>query len=53
MIRILLADDQALVRSGLRLILQSEPDFEVVGGEAKNGSGGNLAKIGDVGGVAI
>jgi DNA-binding NarL/FixJ family response regulator len=35
-IRILLADDEALVRSGLRLILQSEPDFEVVG-EAENG----------------
>jgi DNA-binding NarL/FixJ family response regulator len=35
-IRILLADDEALVRSGLRLILQSEPDFEVVG-EAEDG----------------
>jgi DNA-binding NarL/FixJ family response regulator len=36
LIRILLADDEALVRSGLRLILQSEPDFEVVG-EAEDG----------------
>ena len=36
MIRILLADDEALVRSGLRLILQSEPDIEVVG-EAQDG----------------
>jgi DNA-binding NarL/FixJ family response regulator len=35
-IRILLADDEALVRSGLRLILQSEPDIEVVG-EAADG----------------
>jgi DNA-binding NarL/FixJ family response regulator len=35
-IRILLADDEALVRSGLRLILQSEPGFEVVG-EAEDG----------------
>jgi DNA-binding NarL/FixJ family response regulator len=35
-IRILLADDEALVRSGLRLILQSEPDFDVVG-EAEDG----------------
>ena len=35
-IRILLADDEALVRSGLRLILQSEPDIEVVG-EAQDG----------------
>lgn len=36
MIRILLADDQTLLRQGLRIILASEPDFEVVG-EARNG----------------
>ena len=36
MIRILLADDQALVRAGFRLILDAEPDFEVVG-EAADG----------------
>jgi DNA-binding NarL/FixJ family response regulator len=30
MIRILLADDQALVRAGFRLILNAEPDLEVV-----------------------
>jgi DNA-binding NarL/FixJ family response regulator len=35
-IRILLADDQALVRAGFRLILNAEPDFEVVG-EASDG----------------
>ncbi len=35
-IRVLLADDEALVRTGLRLILESEPDLEVVG-EAANG----------------
>jgi DNA-binding NarL/FixJ family response regulator len=35
-IRVLLADDQALVRGGFRLILASEPDFEVVG-EAGDG----------------
>ncbi len=29
-IRIVLADDHAVVRSGLRLVLESEPDFEVV-----------------------
>jgi two-component system response regulator NreC len=29
-IRIVLADDHAVVRSGLRMVLESEPDFEVV-----------------------
>lgn len=36
-IRVLLADDQALVRSGFRIILESEPDIEVVG-EAEHGA---------------
>jgi DNA-binding NarL/FixJ family response regulator len=35
-IRILIADDQALVRTGFRMILDTEPDLEVVG-EAANG----------------
>jgi DNA-binding NarL/FixJ family response regulator len=35
-IRILVVDDEALVRSGFRLILQSEPGFDVVG-EAADG----------------
>jgi DNA-binding NarL/FixJ family response regulator len=35
-IRVVLADDQEMVRSGLRLILESEPDMEVVG-EAGDG----------------
>jgi two-component system response regulator NreC len=30
MIRIVIADDHAVVRSGLRLLLEAEPDFEVV-----------------------
>ena len=34
--RILIVDDQSLVRAGFRLILESEPDFEVVG-EAADG----------------
>ena len=36
MIRVLIADDQELVRAGFRLILQLEPDMEVVG-EAVDG----------------
>ena len=36
MIRVLLADDQALVRAGFRVLLQSAPDLEVAG-EAANG----------------
>jgi DNA-binding NarL/FixJ family response regulator len=35
-ITVLLADDQAMVRTGFRLILESEPDIKVVG-EAGNG----------------
>ena len=35
-IRVLLADDQAVVRYGLRLILESEPDLELAG-EASDG----------------
>jgi DNA-binding NarL/FixJ family response regulator len=36
MIRVLIADDQALVRTGFRVILDAEPDLEVVG-EAGDG----------------
>lgn len=36
MIRVLVADDQALIRGGLRMILADEPDMEVVG-EAADG----------------
>jgi DNA-binding NarL/FixJ family response regulator len=35
-IRILLADDHALVRQGTRRILEEHPDFEVIG-EAEDG----------------
>ena len=37
MIRILLADDQALVRGGFRMILDAEPDLEVVAEAADGG----------------
>jgi DNA-binding NarL/FixJ family response regulator len=37
MTRILIADDEALVRGGLRMILEGQPDLEVVG-EASDGS---------------
>ncbi|MDO5066766.1 MAG: response regulator transcription factor [Propionibacteriaceae bacterium] len=39
MIRVLLVDDQALIRVGFRTILESEPGIEVVG-EAANGEEG-------------
>jgi two-component system, NarL family, response regulator NreC len=36
-IRVLIADDHALVRSGMRMLLEDEPGFEVVG-EAADGA---------------
>ncbi len=36
-VRVLIADDQALVRAGFRMILEAEPDVEVVG-EAADGA---------------
>jgi DNA-binding NarL/FixJ family response regulator len=44
MIRILLADDQALVRAGFRLILDAEPDIVVVG-EAADGEAAIAAAL--------
>src|ERR671937_163713 len=34
-VRILICDDHAVVRAGLRLILEQVPDFEIVGEAAK------------------
>ena len=36
-IRVLIADDHIIVRSGLRLLLEAEPDIDVVG-EALDGN---------------
>jgi DNA-binding NarL/FixJ family response regulator len=36
MIRLLLVDDQSIIRQGIKSLLESQPDFEVVG-EAENG----------------
>ena len=36
MIRVLVADDQALVRAGIRMLIETQPDLEVVG-EAADG----------------
>jgi DNA-binding NarL/FixJ family response regulator len=46
MIRVLIADDQALVRGGFRLILEAQKDIEVVG-EAEDGNDA-LAKAHDL-----
>ena len=37
MLRVVVADDQALVRAGFRMILQAQPDIEVIG-EAEDGA---------------
>jgi len=36
MIRVMLVDDQTLIRQGIRILLDAEPDIEVVG-EASDG----------------
>jgi DNA-binding NarL/FixJ family response regulator len=43
-IRVLLADDQALLRAGLRVLLESEPDIVVVGEAADGEEGVRLAR---------
>ena len=37
MIRLVVAEDQTIIRQGLRRLLDSQPDLQVVG-EAENGS---------------
>ena len=43
MIRVLLVDDQSLLRMGFRLILEAEPDLEVVGEAADGAAGVSMA----------
>ncbi len=43
-IRVLLADDQALIRAGFRMIIDSEPGLEVVGEAADGGEAIALAR---------
>ena len=39
-VRVLIADDQALVRAGFRMILDAEDDLDVVGEAADGAAGG-------------
>jgi len=43
MIRVLLVDDQSLLRMGFRLILEAEPDLEVIGEAADGATGVSMA----------
>ncbi|GIG88221.1 response regulator [Plantactinospora endophytica] len=43
-IRVLLADDQAMVRSGLRLILEDQPDIDVIAEASDGGQAVALAR---------
>ncbi|MDX3310391.1 response regulator [Streptomyces sp. NPDC054884] len=47
-IRVLLADDQALLRSAFRVLVDSEPDMEVVGEASDGAEAFRLAKEGPV-----
>ena len=40
MIRVLIVDDQALVRAGFRMILDAEPDIEIVAEAERRARGG-------------
>jgi len=43
LVRVLLADDQALLREGLRMMIDSQPDLQVVGEAADGGEAVTLA----------
>jgi DNA-binding NarL/FixJ family response regulator len=44
-VRVLLADDQALIRSGFRALLSTAPDLEVVGEASDGGEAVELARV--------
>ncbi|GIG64186.1 response regulator [Phytomonospora endophytica] len=44
MTRLLLVDDQSLLRAGFRMVLETQPDFEVVGEAADGASGVRMAR---------
>ncbi|MFN2466820.1 MAG: response regulator transcription factor, partial [Gaiellaceae bacterium] len=44
MIRVLIVDDQALVRGGFRMILEAQEDFDVVGEADDGGEAVELAR---------
>lgn len=44
MIRVLLADDQALVRGGFRMILEAQPDLEIIAEAADGGEAVQLTR---------
>ena len=48
MIRILIADDHPVVRSGLRAVFDAEPDFEVVGEAARAREAVDRAAVGGI-----